>query len=83
MGINTLQDINGAGTILNFQELISQYNIDKHSLFFYFRIRSACRAYRVPWGSELKEHPMMIPDVYLYLYNMFPDMFGCMSVIWK
>ena len=58
-GINTLQDINGADTILNFQELISQYNIDEHSLFFYFRIRSAGRAYRVPWGSELKEHPIL------------------------
>lgn len=55
-GIRTLQDINGTCDILSFQELVSRYNIDKHSLFFYFRIRSACKAYKVPWGSELKEH---------------------------
>lgn len=58
-GINTLQDIDGESTILDFQELVSRYGIDKHSLFFYFRVRSACKAYRVPWGSELKEHPIL------------------------
>ena len=76
-GINTLQDINGADTILNFQELISQYNIDKHSLFFYFRIRSACRAYMVPWGSELKQHLILSwlqhspKQIVSYLYDRF------------
>ena len=58
-GIRILQDINGADTILNFQELRHCYNIDKYSLFFYFRIRSACKAYRVSWGSELKDHPIL------------------------
>lgn len=57
-GIKVLQDINGVESILSFQDLVSKYNIDKHSLFFYFRIRSACKAYGVPWGSELKDHPI-------------------------
>ena len=47
-GIRTLQDINGSVNILDFGDLLSKYGIDRHSLFFYFRVRSACRAYRVP-----------------------------------
>lgn len=58
-GIRTLKDINGTRNILDFQELVSRYGIDKHSLFFYFRVRSACKAYKVPWGAELKDHPIL------------------------
>ena len=74
-GINTLQDISGESAILDFQELVSQYDVDKHSLFFYFRMRSACKAYGVPWGSELKDHPILSwihnspKQMVSYLYN--------------
>lgn len=58
-GIKVLQDISGVNNILDFQEIIARYGISKTSLFFYFRIRSACKAYRVPWGTELKDHPIL------------------------
>ncbi len=57
--IKTLKDISGASNILDFLELVSRYGINKHSQFFYFRIRSACKAYRVLWGTELKDHPIL------------------------
>lgn len=74
-GIKVLQDINGEESILSFQDLVSKYDIDKHSLFSYFRIRSACKAYGVPWGSELRDHPIskMLLDapkrVVSYIYD--------------
>ncbi len=52
-GINTLQDI------LDFQDLCSQYGVDKHSLYFYFRLRTAGKAFKVPSGSDLRDHPVL------------------------
>lgn len=46
------------------------------TIFFYFRVRSACKAYRVPWGSDLKDHlilrwkesaPRQLPEIYAYI----------------
>ena len=58
-GTCTLNDINGSNSVLSFELLVSRYSVDRHSLFFYFRIRLACGAFKVPWGSELGEHPIL------------------------
>lgn len=28
-------------------------------ILFYFRVRSACKVYKVPWGPELKDYPIL------------------------
>ena len=58
-GIWTFGDINGNNSLLSFNELMTLYNIPKHSLFFYFRLRSALKTQNVTWGSGLKEHTVV------------------------
>ncbi|KAJ8286853.1 hypothetical protein GJAV_G00044100 [Gymnothorax javanicus] len=58
-GIWAFGDINGNDSLPSFNELMALYNIPKHSLFFYFRLRSALRTHNVTWGSGLKEHPVV------------------------
>lgn len=57
-GIHTLSDITSNKTLRSFQDLKSQYNLPGTSFFFYLQIRSALRAYGVPWGENLECHPI-------------------------
>ena len=50
-GINTLSDITSDNTLRSFQVLKSHFNLPGTSFFFYLQLRSALRAYRVPWGE--------------------------------
>lgn len=58
-GIWVIGDLNGEDSLLSFNDLVSLYGIPRHSLFFYFRLRSAFKAHKVVWGSEMKEHPIV------------------------
>ena len=49
--INTLSDITSENTLRSFQDLKSHFNLPGTSFFFYLQLRSALRAYRVPWGE--------------------------------
>ena len=51
-GINTLSDITSNNTLRSFQDLKSHYNLPGTSFFFYLQIRSALRAYGVPWEKN-------------------------------
>jgi len=42
----------------SFQNIKAQYNLKGTYFYMYLRIRSALRAYRVPWDSQLPTHPL-------------------------
>ena len=65
---NTIQLLTKLGRIKVFQfkilmgqaqSLSPNKILIKHSLSSYFRVRPACEAYRVPWGSASQEHPIL------------------------
>uniref|UniRef100_A0A8C1LC25 Reverse transcriptase domain-containing protein n=1 Tax=Cyprinus carpio TaxID=7962 RepID=A0A8C1LC25_CYPCA len=56
--VNTLGDIYDDSGLQSFQNLKTQYNLPGTSFFMYLRIRSALRAYGVPWNSQLPIHPL-------------------------
>jgi len=58
-GIWKLGDISGQNSILDFPDLMSHFGIPRNSQFLYFRVRSALNSLKVPWGSELKTHPIV------------------------
>lgn len=75
-GINTLSDITSDNTLRSFQDLKSHYDLPGTSFFFYLQIRSALRAYGVPWGEKLECHPIqniclstkdLISNLYTYI----------------
>ena len=55
-GINTLSDITSDNTLRCFQDLKSHFNLP--GTYFFFYLRSALRAYGVPWGKNLEPHPI-------------------------
>ena len=57
-GINTLSDIMSDNALRSFQDLKSHYNLPGTSFFFYLQLRSALRAYGVPWGENMVPHPI-------------------------
>ncbi len=56
--VNTLGDIYDASGLKSSQNLKTQYILPGTSFFMYMRIRSALRAYGVPWNSQLSVHPL-------------------------
>ena len=58
-GILTLGDISGQNAILDLPNLISHFGISKSSQFLYFRVRSALNSLKIPWGAELRIHPLV------------------------
>ncbi len=56
--VNTLGDIYDDSGLKSFQNLKTRYNLPGTSFFMYLRIRSALRAYGVPWNSQLPVHPL-------------------------
>ena len=57
-GINTLSGIIADNALRTFQDLKSHFNLPGTSFFFYLQLRSALRAYGVPWGENLEPHPI-------------------------
>ncbi len=55
----TLKDISSSNCMLSFQELCERYGTEPSSLFLYLRLRSAMKAYGVPWGESLPMHPII------------------------
>ena len=51
-----LNDIIGTHGLYSFQELCNLFSIPGTSYFLYLRLRSALRAYGVPWNTQLKNH---------------------------
>lgn len=51
-GIHTLKDIAGPKRLLSFQKLCDRYGPEPSSLFLYLHLRSAMKAYGVPWGKH-------------------------------
>lgn len=58
-GIYVLNDINGVDSLLSFCDLITQYDVPKHSLFHFLKLRSALKSHNIHWGSNLKMHPIV------------------------
>ena len=56
----TLGDISGQNAILDFTDLMSNYKIPRNTQFLYFRIRSALSSLKVPLGTELRTHPLIL-----------------------
>lgn len=57
-GISVLGDIFDNQGLRSFQDLKEGYNLPGHSYFLYLRLRSAMRAYGVPWNCNLDNHPL-------------------------
>ncbi len=45
--------------MLSFQELCERYGTEPSSLFLYLHLRSAMKAYGVPWGESIPMHPII------------------------
>lgn len=56
-GVNVLKDLYGDSGLRAFN-LQAEYDLPGSSFFFYMQLRSAMRAYCVPWGSALPTHPL-------------------------
>lgn len=52
---NNNNDINDEKSFLSFSNLITLYNVSRHSRFQYFKLPSAL----ILWGSNLKQHPVV------------------------
>lgn len=57
-GINILSDISDDVCLRLFNGLRVTYNIPGTSFFLYLYLRSAMRAYSVPWGTPLLTHKL-------------------------
>lgn len=57
-GIRVLGDICGESGLRAFHELREQFALSGASPFFYFQLRSAMKAYGVPWHTALEVHPL-------------------------
>lgn len=56
-GIHTLGGVNSDTGLRSFQDLKDCYDLPGSSFFFYLQLRAALKAYGVPWGQPLKQHP--------------------------
>lgn len=57
-GIRTLADIWDDNGMLSFQNIAVSFNVPASSFFLFLQLRSALRAYGVPWGLALETHPV-------------------------
>lgn len=58
LGVNTLGDIYDAQGLCCIRDLRTRFSLAASSYFVYFQLRSALKAYGVPWNSPLRSHPM-------------------------
>lgn len=66
-GINILSDTCDDGGLRLFNDLRATYDMPSTSFFLYLRLRSAMRAYGVPWGTPLPTHKLR-PDLCSLLF---------------
>uniref|UniRef100_A0A3Q3AUI9 Reverse transcriptase domain-containing protein n=1 Tax=Kryptolebias marmoratus TaxID=37003 RepID=A0A3Q3AUI9_KRYMA len=57
-GVNVLQDLMNNDGLRSFSDLQSAYSLPGSTFFFYLQLRSAMKAYGVPWGGPLPIHPL-------------------------
>lgn len=57
-GVSTFSNMFNATGLRTFQDIQKEYNLPGFSFFLYLRLRSAMKAYGVPWNSALHNHPM-------------------------
>lgn len=58
-GVSHLKHIFNENGLRTFQDLQHSYSLPGTSYFMYLRLRSALRAYGVPWGENLTPHPLL------------------------
>lgn len=57
-GVHTLKDIYCDKGLKSFQELSAEFSLPGFSFFLYLRLRSALKAYGVPWDTNVLPHPL-------------------------
>ncbi len=57
-GLNVLKDLYSVNGLRAFNDLQAEFDLPGSSFFFYMQLRSAMRAYSVPWGATLPTHPL-------------------------
>lgn len=57
-GINVFKDLFDDDGLRAFSDLRAEYDLPGSSFFFYLQLRSAMKAYGVPWGIPLLTHPL-------------------------
>lgn len=57
-GIRYIKDLYTDTTLGSFQDIKISFNLPDSSYFFYLQIRSAMKAYGVPWQQPLPTHPL-------------------------
>ena len=58
LGINTCGDLYDNQGLCSFQELRTKFCLPASSYFVFFQLRSALKAYGVPWASPISSHPI-------------------------
>lgn len=58
LGINTCGDLYDDQGLCSFQALRTKFCLPASSYFVFFQLRSALKAYGVPWASPISSHPM-------------------------
>ncbi len=58
-GIYTLKDLYNDYGLKSFQILKDEFSLPGFSFFLYLRLRSALKAYGVPWSIKISPHPMV------------------------
>lgn len=56
--IRHLEDIYNDSGLCSFQDIANSFNLPASSFFFYLPLRSALKAYGVPWQQPLLVHPL-------------------------
>lgn len=57
-GIHVFKDLFDDDGLRAFSDLRAEYDLPGSSFFFYLQLRSAMKAYGVPWGIPLLTHPL-------------------------
>lgn len=57
-GVNVFNDLFNEDGLRAFSDLQAEYDLPGTSFFFYLQLRSAMKAYGVPWGVPLLTHPL-------------------------
>ena len=85
-GVHYLKDIFNNYGLLSFSDIKNAFNLPGSSFFFYLQLRSALKAYGVPWQGRLPTHPVrklftlqtktkgMVSKLYQFL--VIPDRFS-------
>lgn len=57
-GVHTFNNLFNVDGLRAFSDIRAQYDLPGTSFFFYLQLRSAMKAYGVPWGVPLLTHPL-------------------------